>query len=327
MSNQFLKPCPACGKPVEIVRIGGGWFWRHKDNPEENECVMRHARKYDTEEKAVAAWNGPKTNGVQSVEEQLTPEIKDYNVYTARMQKSVYDKMFFVDKIFDSHIDTFLDFGCGDGELMRCLKEFMPNLRFVGYDINPTMIEKARINAPFAEYYSQWEDVKVNPNTTILNLSSVLHEVYTYSTPEELDTFWQRITIPGWAYITVRDMFKNPQNAMIDTTWKQIIRERGCASKLDDFERIWGPIQHVNDAIHFLLKYRYTENWEREVAENYLPMTPDDLANHLSNYQITWTSFESLPYIVHQVGVDFGINIQNIPTHLRVVFKKGVQYG
>lgn len=254
-------------------------------------------------------------------------EIRDYNVYTSRMQKSMYDKMFFVDKIFDTNIDTFVDFGCGDGELMRHLKEFMPDVRFIGYDINETMLEKARVNAPFAEYYSKWEDVKVNPNTTILNLSSVLHEVYTYSTPEELATFWQRIAIPGWAYITIRDMFKNPNNKMIGTAWRKRVRERGYAAKMDDFERIWGTIAHVNDAIHFLLKYKYTENWEREVAENYIPITPDALVRRLPDYQITWKSYTSLPYIVHQVNKDFGIDIQNIPTHLRVVFKKGATHG
>ena len=57
--------------------------------------------------------------------------IQDYDIYTARMQKSVYDKMFFVDKIFDDSIDTVIDFGCGDGELILHLHTYMPEVRFI----------------------------------------------------------------------------------------------------------------------------------------------------------------------------------------------------
>lgn len=58
MSNQALRPCPFCGRKIEVVRIGGGWFWRHKDIAD-TECVIMHSRKYETEEEAIASWNGP----------------------------------------------------------------------------------------------------------------------------------------------------------------------------------------------------------------------------------------------------------------------------
>ncbi|MGA1049083.1 MAG: hypothetical protein ACO3UU_13830, partial [Minisyncoccia bacterium] len=41
---------------------------------------------------------------------------------------------------------------------------------------------------------------------------------------------------------------------------------------LISFEKVWGSIfKDYRNFIHFLLKYRYTDNWEREVNENYLP--------------------------------------------------------
>lgn len=57
MSNQALRPCPFCGREIEVVRIGGGWFWRHKDIAD-TECVIMHSRKYETEAEAIASWNG-----------------------------------------------------------------------------------------------------------------------------------------------------------------------------------------------------------------------------------------------------------------------------
>lgn len=54
---QELKPCPFCGGEVEIVCIGGGWFWRHKNNPSDTDCVITHSKKYKTYEEAKEHWN------------------------------------------------------------------------------------------------------------------------------------------------------------------------------------------------------------------------------------------------------------------------------
>ena len=52
-----LKPCPFCGGEVEIVCIGGGWFWRHNNNPSDTDCVITHSKKYKTYEEAKEHWN------------------------------------------------------------------------------------------------------------------------------------------------------------------------------------------------------------------------------------------------------------------------------
>ena len=52
-----LKLCPFCGKEVEIVYIGGGWFWRHKIDPPLPMCIITHSRKYSSREAVEKAWN------------------------------------------------------------------------------------------------------------------------------------------------------------------------------------------------------------------------------------------------------------------------------
>lgn len=52
-----LKLCPFCGKQVEIVYIGGGWFWRHKIEPPHPTCPITWSSKYSSYEEAAKQWN------------------------------------------------------------------------------------------------------------------------------------------------------------------------------------------------------------------------------------------------------------------------------
>ena len=48
-------------------------------------------------------------------------EISDLSGYLYRMQKSMIDKMFFIDKIFEP-VETIVEFGCANGELIKMLQ-------------------------------------------------------------------------------------------------------------------------------------------------------------------------------------------------------------
>ncbi len=87
--------------------------------------------------------------------ELSTNRITDLNIYLTRMQKSILDKMFFIDKVFEpfTHI---LDFGCANGELIKALQAMCDEYTYVGYDISKEMIEAARKNVPTASFYSEW---------------------------------------------------------------------------------------------------------------------------------------------------------------------------
>lgn len=63
---------------------------------------------------------------------------------------------------------------------------------------------------------------------------------------------------------------------------------------------MWGAIcdphaRKVNgkNLFHFLIKYRYQENWSREVQENYLPVSKEKLSSILSSMGYSFTHKES----------------------------------
>ena len=56
-TTDVLKPCPICGKEIEVVCIGGAWFWRHKSSLARYRCPIAHSRKYATKEEAIKQIN------------------------------------------------------------------------------------------------------------------------------------------------------------------------------------------------------------------------------------------------------------------------------
>lgn len=77
--SENLKPCPICGCELEVVNVGGGWFWRHKDcNTDNPECPIAHSKKYSTEQDAI---------------EQINKRAEDskYNKLFERIKKEIAD--------------------------------------------------------------------------------------------------------------------------------------------------------------------------------------------------------------------------------------------
>ena len=93
-----------------------------------------------------------------------------------------------------------------NGELIKALHAFWDDCRYVGYDISEKMIEAARENVPQADFTCCWDDLDVDPRKSLVNISSTIHEVYSYGTQADVDLFWQRIFHSGFKYVTIRDM-------------------------------------------------------------------------------------------------------------------------
>ena len=246
------------------------------------------------------------------------------NIYLNRMQKSVMDKMFFIDKVFEP-FENIVDFGCANGELMKAVNAlFGDEYKYYGYDINPEMVKAAKINAPFATVLSEWDQLDVPFDKSLLNISSTIHEVYSYCKQEEIGQFWNRVFQSGFKYITIRDMMVS-DNCSVDADEKEISIVRGeaqYAEHLKDYEDIWGSIKSQKDLIHFLLKYKYTENWEREARENYLGLSLETFRKLIPDeYEITYFDHFTLPFIAWQIKNDFGIDLKT-PTHIKIIFKK-----
>ena len=72
-------------------------------------------------------------------------QIADLSGYLYKMQKSMIDKMFFIDKIFEP-IETIVDFGCANGVLIKMLQYYFDEYSYVGYDISEKMVQAAKEN-------------------------------------------------------------------------------------------------------------------------------------------------------------------------------------
>jgi SAM-dependent methyltransferase len=239
-------------------------------------------------------------------------KINDMNIYNKRMAAGMADKLFFLNEVRD--IDTIVDFGCANGELLRLMPD---TINKIGVDNNPDMISAAKKNCPEAKYVSSLNDVHFN-GTTLLNLSSVIHEVYSYLPEEEINAFWDSIFNSGYNYIAIRDMMVSN---ITNRPWDEDGANKAAKHPLfADFHASF-PLTRERDLIHFLLKYRYVENWDRESKENYFPITLEELKALIpENYEIVYENHYALEWTKNKAYEDIGYEIKD-NTHIKLILK------
>ncbi|MFW6281187.1 MAG: class I SAM-dependent methyltransferase [bacterium] len=255
-------------------------------------------------------------------------KIKDYSVYNEGMKKSLLDKIFFIDKI-DARV--IIDYGCADGTLIKFLSDLFPEYQYVGYDIDDEMLKQAKAkfnkNNDRIIFTSDWNVVKEYSRSGVsaILLSSVIHEVYAYGTRKDVETVWNRIFDDIFDYIVIRDMIPSFSiDKKSDINDVRRIFKFAKSGMLRDFEQIWGSIEQNKNLVHFLLKYRYSENWEREVRENYFPLTREDFIRMIpENYEIEFHEHFILPFLKKTVKNDFGILLKD-NTHFKMILRKEV---
>ncbi len=254
----------------------------------------------------------------------MTP-IVNLDKYNVSMQKSLEDKLYFLDYL--EGVECFVDFGCADGTLLRAVHERRPELKLVGIDMNHDMVDLCCSKLPEAQIvwskYPTYSRNNFNHMTNALNLSSVIHEVYAYGRPADIDKFWAAVKMWGYDYIFIRDMTYSPEDYSFSYTCNvDKVRELANPQQLEDFEREWGSITIQKNLKHFLLKYRYLGNWERELKEQYLPLTKEQLIALLADkYECIYLKDYILPYHAQKVHDDFGITLHS-NTHLQAIFKR-----
>lgn len=265
------------------------------------------------------------------------PAIKNYEAYNQRMDLSMIDKLFFLDKI---QPDFVVDFGCAAGTLLKNLHHFCPNLRKIGFDNDINMV--ADHSCKESPITTNWEEIvqKMKVGTKAygeksvtytdveapaLILSSVIHEVFHYGSKVDIDAFWDKVFNSGFKYIVIRDMVpsRGIDRASCPNDVKKIYHKFLGTKALTDFERIWGSIENNRNLVHFLLKYRYLEpNWEREVRENYIPIAREDLLAKIPmEYDVVFHEHYVLPYLLQTVKDDTGIELKD-PTHLKLILRR-----
>ncbi len=254
--------------------------------------------------------------------------VSDVGLYNQRMQASMVDKLYFLNKI---KFDAIVDFGCADGMLLEEISKIKPNVELIGYEIDPVELEISRSHLKDSAFITdEWVDISnklKSFQSPIIYLSSVIHEVYSYTEDKSaIDRFWNERVFGGdFKYVVIRDMIPCD---IIDDEKKfendvQKVRSKFDQSYINSFEGIWGKLESsYKQFTHFLLKYKYTNNWNREVRENYFPITIGELKSKIpSNYTIVYENNFILPYILDHVRNDFGVELRH-PTHTKMILKR-----
>lgn len=255
-------------------------------------------------------------------------------VYLSRMAASVQDKLFFTEFVPEEELDFIVDYGCADGTLTRAIAELYPNAVVIGYDINKEFLEEARKQSKppnlFA-FFSEWREVEDAMSVFLIRkkaliLSSVLHEVYSYG---DTTFFWEQVVgMPQWDYICVRDMGMRKSDTKAYIPNSIALPFSDCIDEDDElwaqcfgYQTFWGNIATYKNLCDFLLKYRYKENWAREVRENYLPLTVEEVIENMRPYTPIYFRHWTLPYINDCVKKDFGFPMP-CATNYKAVFVK-----
>lgn len=280
-------------------------------------------------------------------------DFANIQYYNKEMQKGMEDKLFFLQKLPQNQNYVFVDFGCADGSMINALTGIYENIHpqnanniYVGYDISEEMIKLAKtnyhgpVNAKVC-FTNDWLEVKKNmkqgtyvKRKYVLILSSVIHEVYSYAlNTRDIEDFWNKVT-SDFDYVVIRDMcpskdIDRKDNFKIVDQFRQLIYDDKTVvteKQLKDFEARWGSLYNNKQLIHFLLKYRWKVNWDREVNENYFPIYVENLIDIMfcHEYKIDYLERFRVPFLDKCIEEDFKglFRFVNDFTHIKAIFSK-----
>jgi hypothetical protein len=244
------------------------------------------------------------------------------------MHKGLFDKLFFADKI---DAQTIMDYGCADGALARAHHALFPTINYIGYDSDNEMVKEARyktaVGHPIRFHNDKVKarsDVARSDGPWALVLSSVLHEVYSYKSAEEISLFHDFCYGNWFDYVVVRDMMMMSPKMYGESDPEQVARVKQVlpAKQLMQWEQQWGFIDDNISLTHLLMTYRYKENWERELKEDYFALGIDPYLQSVpANYEPIHFKHYALPFNRYKIQQDFGFDF-NVPTHVQIIFKR-----
>lgn len=241
--------------------------------------------------------------------------MNNINIYNQEMAKAIEDKLWFkgvLDLSIFKGAQVF-DLGCADGELIRHLAPMYPENQFIGLDTSEEMIKLARRKQMFPnESYKIGNSIKLS-NPRFLIMSSVFHEILAYQAKRD----YLELINPD--YILFRDMMVSESTCRFSRA--EDVEKAMKHDLAPSFVEQWGDLTIQKKLIHFLLKYRFRENWDREVKENYLPINMEELESYFPGYNVIYKKHYTLPFVHGQVMKDFGIDLKD-NTHVNVIFKR-----
>lgn len=253
--------------------------------------------------------------------------IKNYDVYISRMEASLQEKLYFLNGL-SPDVKYILDFGCADGVLLEAVKE--SGYTCFGIDNEEVMqtLARKRLGSAVEIYSSLDEYISKNRDKikhTAIILSSVIHEIFSYSTISDALSLLKSIFQVGFKQICIRDMSFN-ETLYYSFANSADIEKIKTHSLYPSYKLHLGHDVSTNaELYHFLLKYNYAENWERELVENYVIYSMEELLSlfHVCmgslKYNMSYFEHKVLEYTRNKVYQDFGI-IMNKSTNYKLIY-------
>ena len=258
--------------------------------------------------------------------------MKDARGYLARMDKSLPDKLFWLDKVNPDEISIIVDFGCGSGTLLSKVRKdprFKDKI-FVGIDSNLDFEKDFWMNMgvprhtdPKIKHFTSPGVIGkyLNSDRVLLIFSSVLHECYSFNT---LPFKWYKVNTK---YVVIRDMFA-PMTSFFEeeVSVKDKLKIFTKADKkkfYDHFKRRGWNFKYDRTWIEFMMKYHYVNNWDTEREENYFATDWYSIYTHMedNNFTKLYQHTYNIPWLVEKAKKDFGVTYSQ-PTHCSVIFYK-----
>jgi precorrin-6B methylase 2 len=246
--------------------------------------------------------------------------------YLARMTKSELEKLR-VRTYVPSNASTYLDVGCADGAITIALAQIFPNIQFVGIDLDSDFIAKANekvreLGLTNVRFVCDWlrnllkDDVRYD----VVQFMSVEHEFFSYgegisSVLKSLADAHELLNVGG--VIVIRDMvleeYTKQSTLHLDSIRAKIMA-RIDPKMAADFIAMYGELSSIYQVNHLLLKYMYTTNWERELAENYVAVVVEEYkaAFKLLGMVVQDVHSYTLAFLAAKWKEDFGLTDDEI---------------
>lgn len=237
----------------------------------------------------------------------------------SRMSKPLQEKLK-ISKYIPKEAKTVLDVGCADGTVTIALAEMFPHIKFVGIDINKDFIEIAskkaegKKNVSFENLYLR-ERLSTKERFDVVLFCSVLHEFYTYG--EGISTVVKALAdaheiLKSKGTLIIRDMifydYANQSQLWLKEMIEKVKARNETRKLFFDFEKIFKEVVNIKALNHFLLKYMYADNWDREGRENYVPVCFEeyDQMFKLLGMKVLFQRSSTIPYLKNKWQADFG---------------------
>lgn len=265
--------------------------------------------------------------------------IDNIDIYLKRMAATLADKCWWVEKI-PPEIDAVVDYGCAQGDLALYLEKTVPGrFKYIGIDNSPVMLALVEQNRErlFGKmetaFYPTIAGIadRCDTSRAVLVLNSVTHEIFSYLSKTEQNALLSEMFSAGFRAITIRDMnmpeldrqpfdVSGALNALEVGASAAMWREYNAYLDGKEARRSACWQDTALRVAEFLLKYKYTDNWERERKETYfwdwLRMTEPFWRE--AGYGVAYDLKFHIPFLRHQIHDDFGIDFP-VDTHRKIL--------